>query len=52
MNIKRVFGNLFFAGKAWNPKFLQTHWVSDQTGGIMYAGLTVCGFSLLYSDTW
>lgn len=38
--------------KAWCSSRFEWHWVPDQISGINYAGITLFGHSLIYSDYW
>ena len=42
----------YVKGPEWCSSRLQFHWVGAHLGGILYAGVTVFGRSLLYSDEW
>ena len=49
---KRLFWKIWIASPKWADKNFQLHWVEDQICGFDYAGLTVFGWSLIYSDYW
>ena len=43
---------IHFKGREWCSDWLAWHWVPDQISGMNYAGLTVCGLSIIYSEVW
>ena len=45
-------GNFWIRGPKWCAKWFAWHWVPDQLHGMMYAGVTVFGWSLIYSNHW
>lgn len=49
--MKKLFWKLSYAGPSWNRgKLFEWHWVPDQISGILYAGVTLFGWSILYTD--
>jgi len=52
MNTKRLFWRLYRGNPAWCRSHFALHWEADQLHGVLYAGITLFGRSLLYSDHW
>jgi len=53
MKVRKVIWRFWFGTRAWSsPQRFGMHFVPDQTDGVMYAGVTLFGYSLLYSDVW
>lgn len=53
ITVKRVFWRFHVAKPAWaRGRKFQFHWVPDMLDGMLYAGVTVFGWSILYSDQW
>jgi len=47
-----MFKKIHFKGREWTDDLFSVHWVPDQVRGILYAGITCFGYSVLYSDHW
>jgi hypothetical protein len=41
-----------YKGKTWCASKFEWHYVPDQISGVDYAGFTLFGHSVLYSDWW
>lgn len=52
MKAKKLFWKIHFAGQGWSEKNFDFYFELDQLGGILYAGFTLFGWSILYSDHW
>lgn len=53
MNVKRIFWKLWFGKPAWSPGvWFAIFKDDDQIDGILCAGVTLFGVSLIYSDQW
>jgi hypothetical protein len=51
--MKRLFWKLYLQPPRWcDGRWLAWHYERDQIRGIAYAGVTIAGWSLLYSDHW
>jgi hypothetical protein len=51
--MKRLFWKLYLQPPRWcDGRWLAWHYERDQIWGIAYAGVTIAGWSLLYSDHW
>jgi hypothetical protein len=49
---RKLFGKFWIQDPGWTDDRFAWHWVPDQISGMDYAGLTLFGWSLLYSDHW
>jgi hypothetical protein len=52
MNVKKLFWKFYLCNRKWSDRKFDFHYVGSQLGGIMYAGVTLFGYSLMYSDDW
>ena len=49
---RKLFGKFWIQDPDWTDNMFAWHWVPDQISGMDYAGFTLFGWSLLYSDHW
>lgn len=54
MNFNKKIGKLFIRDSNWCSSWFQLHpkFVDEKTHDIIYMGITIMGWSLLYSDVW
>ncbi len=53
MNVKKLCWRLWFGNKKWaDNELFKIQYADAMISGIAYAGVTVFGYSLLYSSDW
>jgi len=53
MNVKKLFWRIWFGNKQWAKNdFFKIQYAEDMISGTLYAGVTVFGYSILYSSEW
>lgn len=48
----RICWKFWIAPIQWSEKWFGFQYAPDQISGILYAGVTVLGISIIYSDHW
>ena len=48
----KIFWRFWYADKTWADNSFDTYYAKDPIDGVMYAGVTLFRYSLLYSETW
>ena len=50
MRSRKLFWKLEYKSPAWCNSKLAVHYAPDQVRGILYAGITIFGHSIIYTD--